>query len=654
MSIVLLILLLCSSAMQAGGCVSPIPGENLWRLTARIGSCLDTLSCAFGNIIPLTQANLSGGMTITAPGHYKLCEDVTAPSTAVVEINSNGVIFDLGGFTLTNMDIYIGDGVAVKDVVVQNGVMTDAPRFIDIFPSGSQNIVLQNLTLDTVNNSATPNFAIRALTVAGKPLTGLMLNNITIYNGAPNNIVVAGISGSLISDVVIDNVQMIGTNSALAVSPGVSNSVYVFECNNVFINNVSIENPAAGVNGVWIDTSSDVFVTNTSVVSSNTLSGTPAGFTVIRSSMVTLDPCICDGAAFNNGILFDGTNTNNCACNNCNVTNVSNVGIMASAAVINNCSVSRANVSGYNVTTCVVNNSSATNNLGVGFVLNASNTLSNTLAAFNGNGGYSLVGNSNIINNAIANTNTGSGFAFSSPDGQAVLTDCQALNNTSGGFILGDGGFDICQGCTAYDNLNYGFSVGSANNIFESCTSANNGGDGFRVTGNGNSFMFCVSNHNGTEGFYISILDGCMITSSVANENEDCGFLIENIMAEADFDPIIQNPEDLTWNIGAFAKTLSTTTDRNVRLANNTAFQNANQNIIMKGFVSDALGFSPSQTFTDTIYTTIGIINTLYGSVIIDQKPVPNTIVSSATAVSGQIANVVGGNITDDPTHDPN
>ena len=293
MSIVLLILLLCSSAMHAGGCVSPIPGENLWRLTARIGSCLDNLSCAFGNIIPLTQANLSAGMTITTPGHYKLCESVTAPLFATVVIDSSDVIFDLGGFAMANLEILIGNSGAVQNVVVQNGVMTSAPRFIDIIPNESQNIVLQNLTLDTVTNTGIPNFAIRALTAAGEPLTGLMLNNIAIYNGAPNNIVVTGISGSLITDVIIDNVQMVGTNSAFTVNLGVDKALNIFQCSNVFINNVSIENPASGINGVWVNSSRDVFVTNTAVTSTNGLSGTPNGFVVMNSSMIAFDSCVC-------------------------------------------------------------------------------------------------------------------------------------------------------------------------------------------------------------------------------------------------------------------------------------------------------------------------------------------------------------------------
>jgi hypothetical protein len=67
--------------------------------------------------------------TITQPGSYYVTRNLTAPGAGQngIVVNSDDVTLDLGGFTLTGLDLLNGFGVSVgaghKNVIVRNGIL---------------------------------------------------------------------------------------------------------------------------------------------------------------------------------------------------------------------------------------------------------------------------------------------------------------------------------------------------------------------------------------------------------------------------------------------------------------------------------------------------------------------------------------------------
>lgn len=695
-----IILLLMVPTLTHTTCSTPILGENLWRLSAAIGSCLDLLGNTCGSFVSLTQANFNTSpLVINEPGYYKLCESVSSASFFTVEISSSNVVFDLNGNSMTNIGISIGNGVVLDNVIVQNGLMNNAPNFITIVAADggiTQNIIVQNLVLDTVVDVGGAQTAIKAsLNSNTASLSGLTIRNISIYNGAPNNIAIKGNNlffGPVISEVVLENIQLIDFNPDFTVNPAVDNAVYFFACIDVVVNNVVVQNLAAGVNGVWIDNIFDIFVTNAKVVSTQALVGTPYGFYIAASGPVTFDRCVVDGGdyGFQNGILVTRGNFEDHVYNNCFIANVAADGLMAlSVIAVNNCETDDCGGNGFNLAACVGNNLFAQNNFDNGFLLTDGCQITNAIASTSSNNGFSF-GFGNILVNSQSSSNGLAGYAMPEGTGnQNILINALSIFNLTDGFTV-IGGNNVISDSIAFRNVNYGFNIQSNNviedccsefnsdggsygcvvsgsnnslknviahansndgflvtgtdNLFIECTAMANNNDGFNITGDGNTCNCCTAVDNGSQGFHVSVTDGCFITLSTANTNSANGFWIENIVAEASFTDV-PAPIPGTWNIGAFTPILPSTTDCKVRLSNNTALQNGNFDYEMSGSVLDVASVEAAQVFTDTPYPTIGVINTIQGGVLTNANPIPGTVIGVPSNVPGVIANVVNGNL---------
>ena len=137
----------CVSMLSAQPCFQSVDGINLWQLNNEIGLCVDaygestlelldstidlvdssidllnTVLCSVGNVTEITQSNFAAG--ITAPGLYKLCESISSVGGSAIPITASDVILDLGGYSLSNINIII-DAV-VANVVIKNGTIENA------------------------------------------------------------------------------------------------------------------------------------------------------------------------------------------------------------------------------------------------------------------------------------------------------------------------------------------------------------------------------------------------------------------------------------------------------------------------------------------------------------------------------------------------
>src|ERR1700722_19404667 len=123
------------SLLQGGGCIQD--GMNLWKLS-------ENIACSVGSYCELKQATFP--VTISASGHYKLCEDISSVGGASLSITASNVILDFGGYSLTNINIVVSAGVS--DIIIGNGTIANTTNPVTI-NSNTQNILVENLIIDT-------------------------------------------------------------------------------------------------------------------------------------------------------------------------------------------------------------------------------------------------------------------------------------------------------------------------------------------------------------------------------------------------------------------------------------------------------------------------------------------------------------------------
>lgn len=194
-SIVFFMLATTAPLLQSGGCV--VDGMNIWQLS-------ECIACSVGAYFEVTQANFSPNFVITTSGHYKFCENLTGS----IIINASDVILDLGNYTLNNDDIAVFPDLS--NVIIRNGTIANSAAPLTI--NGGQNILVENIIIDTVVPAGSPPTI--AIEIAGNG-TGITLRDITIYNGAPINILFSNLSGTVsYTNVTLENISCINTNSA--------------------------------------------------------------------------------------------------------------------------------------------------------------------------------------------------------------------------------------------------------------------------------------------------------------------------------------------------------------------------------------------------------------------------------------------------------
>ncbi len=325
-SIVFLMFVTTAPLLQSGGCV--VDGMNIWQLS-------ECIACSVGAYFEVTQANYATSFTVS--GHYKLCENIDGASTGTVAIAASNVILDLGGYTISNMSaLTVANGLS--NVVIRNGMITDTTNCCTLMGS-NQNIVFEDIVIDTivpdVANAGT------ALSSTGG-ITGLLVHNVTIYDGSSTNIV---ISGSSNSGVIFDNVQCINTNPAFFTIPSNPSAViYLQTCNNLVMRNISLINQWQELNGILLDTCDDVEVDGVSITSSLSSTDTPTAYQLMNGETGVHKNIFIDGGAnkvYEAGIANTGATL--ITFDSCVVQNMKGAGIALENScaifnsVVNNC-----------------------------------------------------------------------------------------------------------------------------------------------------------------------------------------------------------------------------------------------------------------------------------------------------------------------------
>lgn len=573
-------------------------GMNLWKLA-------ENISCSTGAYCELRQSNLPP--TLTAPGHYKLCEDIVIGGDGLdFEIQADNVIIDLGGYTMENINVGVLPGQ--KNIIIRNGTIRNSIQPIQVSGAdgNTQNILIEDIIIDTVRAGLVPanSVGIRALSVVG-----LTIRNITIYNGSPLNLVLADNLGPA-EGVVLENITCINTNPDFVVAPANPSAVvYIAGCNDLVMRNISLIDQWEELNGILFQECTNILV---------------------------------DGVSITTTLEFTETSTTAYATPDCVVGSHKNIFIDGGENQVFAFGIDTTDSSEQIFDACFIELIGDT-----GFYVEDENTVLNSIVRNCGSSCFDIQTDVYVENCSVSHATQG--FLLSGVE--SLVENCTATSCSQYAFIM-VAELNQIVGCTAFNNGNYGFFTEATDCLFESCIARLNGLNGFSIYGN-RCILNACSSYNNSIGFDIAVTNGCLISNSIANDNATYGFSISNINAESVFSGA-STPTNGTWNIGQFPASRVTTNNRNVRFIGNSALRNGAGPFVMSGTVFDTNNVFGSTAFVSTpIFPPIGVLNTLQGYIYDDLKPLENTSVGgftgliSPTTTLPLFANTVGGNIFD-------
>lgn len=228
---------ICFIMSQAlfSACFNYSPGTSFWPMVNSIGNISKTI---VGCVTPITAAEINaGGYTISAPGNYRLVEDVIATAGSVITITASDVYIDLNNFLITGN--FTGSNIiniAGSHVTIVNGSLSGGASMPDngiVIQSGHSNIKLAHLTVFNMANSP-----------------------IQIANST-NNILIDAVSAYANEQAIIANgTQHLELNNCVVTSNNAG--IFITNSSNVYITNCITTN--CGTDGLVLDASAICFV----------------------------------------------------------------------------------------------------------------------------------------------------------------------------------------------------------------------------------------------------------------------------------------------------------------------------------------------------------------------------------------------------------
>ena len=442
----------------------------------------------------------------------------------------------------------------VKNVTIKNGTIQNVAQGITI-GSSTQNIVIEDMIFDTAIAGGTM-YGIQAT----GPVQGLTMNDISFYNAAPQNIVLIGSTGNLITNVSADTVRCVSTNQSLSATPGTQATIHLIFCENVKMRDVIITNPYLSLDCILLNTCDGVLL-DTVDVSSDLALSTATGVNLFNCANIEHENVEVFGSALTNG--FSATTSSitvNLSYSNCSASNIAGTGFILS----NGLNVKYSECTSFGCTS------------GPGFSVQASGQvfLENCTTSTNVGIGCSCSQITDLsIDAHSAFSNNSHGISCSSCE-NVVIRDSFVATNSSNGINVDDaltmGSNNIViEGCVALENEGIGVSVVASNNVaiidsslqlntqqgvkcdtvlnlsIRGCDAQQNTLDGFSIRGinggttpldpfvldpqltTGRSPMLvedCSAQFNSSNGFYFSNIGGASVRDCFASYNTNYGY----------------------------------------------------------------------------------------------------------------------------------
>ncbi len=533
-----------------GACFQPVDGMNLWRMTAQVGSCVDVYSesildtlavieetildeldvilCSVGKVFPIVQANFTPTLTLSQPGYYKICENCTVLS-GVLFISSDDVILDLGNYFLDGIFVIVGSGF--KNITIKNGLMRNRNRFVNI-GSSTQNITIQNMVFED-NIAGGSLFDISA----NGPINGLIIRDVTLYDAAPQNIVLTGTVANPITNVVLENIRCLSTNQTLAAIPGSQATIHLVHCQAVEMKNIVIADPYQGLDSIFLESCEGVRIDKVDITSSLASGGSAAGVNLDLCNNIVHENVSVFGTAFNIGFNTTSVSgSHNLVYNSCAATNINTSGFVVSFAfdlICNEC-----------IATGCVNGSGMDINLTQRATISDCTTNSNGISGLRMfNTLYIVIQGHKAITNGSSGIDCSGGVVFS-------ITDCFLSQNADVGLNIVDALDIIIENIVTSVNGMQGISVTTSEQVvIKNVSALINDDEGIKCDTVDNIVISgCEAQKNGAAGFYIKGVNGgaiptpsapsgsgtvgrsaCLVEGCSAFQNGATGFYFTNV-----------------------------------------------------------------------------------------------------------------------------
>jgi len=370
-------------------------------------------------------------LTIDQPGHYILCDDITISSGTAVTINTDFVLFNLNGKSISGT---FSDGFTIgtgqHDIVIKNGSLSGFSNNGMSIGAGCYHIDIENL--DISNTSC----------VYGMQFAGIDANG--IHN--------CSIKNCRLTELTATNILSFS---------------YCYDCqvNKSYFNSNTTTGPVVSLNNAHKSQFIDCQFNDNNINADELI------------YLSYADSTIFDHCTFNNNqseqnfncITF--YNTHGCLIKNSTFNNNTSQANFAALSF-------RLNSSGNTVESCFISNSTGSTIAGGIALQSPNNHIEKCFiqAVLAGSGAYgiasahgiggSLANNNSILSSEIFDINSsgnGSGIDINNSVENTLVKDCLLFNNTTYG-INNDGTDSIIIGCAAGNNgtANYGGTLGAA------------------------------------------------------------------------------------------------------------------------------------------------------------------------------------------------
>jgi parallel beta-helix repeat protein len=331
--------------------VNPQTGQNIWQLDKNIGVTLDDLQATTTMCCPcdyfITQADIPA--IITQPGIYCVTENISFDSGDAITITTSSVTIDLNGHVLDGGTVGEDGVVATSqaDITIQNGAI--------------QNVQNAGISMTNITHSVVRNITVINVTNVDSTKGGIYYDQDS-------------------SDVLIEDCSV----SEVAADVGIASGAYVILANNVLIRN---SQAIANTNFGFVFTGNNITMENCTAYDN----GQGITFESVSNFVVRDCTCIDNGAGF----YFDN----------------------ASCGTIINCSaISSSDGDGFGISSSsniVVKNCSSNCNVGDGFelldfndcILMSSSAMGNHLYGIQNSGSNNQIFNNIAINNTSGDYN---------------------------------------------------------------------------------------------------------------------------------------------------------------------------------------------------------------------------------------------------------
>lgn len=349
-------------------------------LQSDLDACCSTLDIFSNGLVgtSITQAMIP--YTITTPGHYTLCESVTANGSPAITIGSDDVYLHLNGHTITSNNVGILC-TGHDNIAIYNGVITASSQAIAI--SASNGIQLLNIT---AVNCAAPSIDIQS--VSDLTMRECVVNgNNGTFVSTPTSILLSEVGNARIYSTDVFNQTFANASAFLIRRASNTEPVILTDCNS---DTASI--------GFYVlqDTnnhSNVIFRNCYTTLNSN------IGFYAQSAAPSFNGPYYENCLAERNSIGFESNSFKGAAYKSC-VAQLNTTGFLA-----------------LNSSNAVFSQCIATNNTGgKGF----------DISTASGN-------NTNIVLDSCLSANNLTGYSIDAANVTTILTNCMASNNTGNG-----------------------------------------------------------------------------------------------------------------------------------------------------------------------------------------------------------------------------